>query len=52
MKRALLYVVAVLWILAFVWQTIAHAEAMAPIRLNHNGSSMTGVLDFDTGHKS
>jgi len=30
MKRALLYALAVLWILAFVWQSIAHA---APRRM-------------------
>jgi len=38
MKRALLYVVAVVWILAFVWQTIAHAEARSPMLLNHKAA--------------
>ena len=44
MKRALLYVVAVLWILAFVWQTIAHAEAMPPIRTRNEAKA--DVFDY------
>jgi hypothetical protein len=34
--RKLIYVIAILWVAAFVWQTIAHAKP--PFPFDHNGS--------------
>jgi len=36
--RKLIYIIAILWVAAFVWQTIAHAEILfPPFPFNHNG---------------
>jgi hypothetical protein len=29
MKRYIVYIIAVLWVMAFVWQSIAHADSQA-----------------------
>jgi len=34
--RKLVYIVAVLWVAAFIWQTIAHANP--PVPFDHNGT--------------
>jgi len=39
--RRLLYMVAILWVAAFIWQTIAHAKILfPPFPFDHNGSLM------------
>ena len=39
--RKLLYIVVILWVAAFIWQTIAHAKILVPpFPFDHNGSLM------------
>jgi len=36
--RKLVYIIAIVWVAAFIWQTIAHANP--PFPFDHNGSLM------------
>jgi len=39
--RKLIYIVAILWVAAFIWQTIAHAEILfPPFSFDRDGSVM------------
>jgi len=38
LMRKLIYIVAILWVAAFIWQTIAHANP--PFPFDHNGGSL------------
>jgi hypothetical protein len=35
MKRYIVYIIAVLWVMAFVWQSIAHADPYERVALRH-----------------
>ena len=39
--RNLIYIIAILWVAAFVWQTIAHAEnSLSPVPVQSQGDSL------------
>src|SRR5262249_46341000 len=51
--RKLLYIVVILWVAAFIWQTIAHAKILfPPFPFDHNGSLMDCGLNLRTADNS
>jgi hypothetical protein len=51
--RKLIYIIAIVWVAAFIWQTIAHAKTpLPPFPFDHNGSLMELGLNLRTADNS
>jgi len=48
--RKLICIIAIVWVAAFIWQTIAHAKTpLPPFPFDHNGSLMELWLESTNG---
>ena len=51
--RKLIYIIAIVWVAAFIWQTIAHAKILfPPLPFDHNGGLNLRTADNSARHRT